>query len=205
MKSVRIIFIVSTSIGLLSIGVVASLMLWGPDHIDFNGKTLSQLFGEGELWGLIIIPVVIVISAVALLPFLRIIFPAQINNGVTARARVLKIWDTGVSINDNPQVGLLLEVTPPTGTPFQAEAKTVVSRLNTSLVQPGTAAEVKYDPQKPQRLQVVSLQVSEAAPGSTAARLEELARLHDQALITGEEYRRKREEILNNLVSVQSV
>ncbi len=40
---------------------------------------------------------------------------------------------------------------------------------------------------------------SNPAPGSTAARMQELNALHDQGLITEDEYSRKREEILKAL------
>jgi hypothetical protein len=134
-----------------------------------------------------------------MLPFLRIIFPREIKNGVTAQAKVLKVWDTGVSINDNPQVGLLLEVSPPGGNSFQVEAKTMVSRLNAALVQPGITAEVKYDPEKPQRIQILSLNIQGTAPSNAAGRMEELNDLYDKGLITKEEYQQKREEILKAL------
>ena len=114
---------------------------------------------------------------------------------MTAPARVLKVRDTGVSINDNPQVGLLLEVTPLTEAAFQAEGKLVVSRLNAALVQPGVAAEVKYDPRNRARLQIVGLTLSPLVSGGAAARLEELNTLRKDGLITDEEYEQKRQEM----------
>lgn len=199
MKSVRTIFIISGLIAVLSIGVVVFMMFWGPEPIEFEGKSIPELLESGELVPLIVVPVVLIISGLAILPFIRIIFPAQIKNGVTAQAKVLKVWDTGVSINDNPQVGLLLAVSPPGGNPFQVEAKTVVSRLNVALVQPGTTAEVIFDPLKPKRLQVLTLNIQGIDSPDTAARLEELISLRDRGLITEEEYRQKRQEILDSL------
>jgi len=196
MKSVRIIFTLSSIGVVVSLGVVAYFMFLGPDRLMFSGKSLTEMLQDGTLLGLLAIPVVLIIIGVSLLPFLRIIFPVEIKNGVTAQAKVIKVWDTGVSINDNPQVGLLLEVSPPGGNSFQTEAKTVVSRLNAALVQPGITAEVKYDPEKPRRLQILTLNIQDDAPSNATARMEELNELYDKGLITKEEYQQKREEIL---------
>jgi hypothetical protein len=200
MKSIRISLIISAVGTIVGLGLAVYLMIWGPDRLQLAGKSLPEILEDDEvLLALIVIPVALAISIVAILPFLRIIFPGQIKNGVTAEAKVLKVWDTGVSINGNPQVGLLLEVTPASGAPFQTEAKTIVSRLNVSLVQPGVRADVKYDPKKPQRLQVETLHIDGAASMSAATRLEELNELRDKRLISDEEYRQKREEILKEL------
>jgi formate hydrogenlyase subunit 3/multisubunit Na+/H+ antiporter MnhD subunit len=134
MKSMRTILLISGVIVLISLGVVVYMMFWGPDHLELGGRSLSELLKSGDLTPLIVIPIVLIVSAVTILPFLRIMFPAEIKNGVTAQAKVLEVWDTGVSINDNPQVGLLLEVSPPSGSPFQVKAKSLVSRLNAALV-----------------------------------------------------------------------
>lgn len=198
MKSLRPVFALAVILVIASFGFVAYMLLAGPERINFAGRSLNELLESGDLVPFIVIPIALVITA-AMIPFMRIIFPDKIKNGVEAQARVLKVWDTGVSINDNPQVGLLLEISPAGGNPFQVEAKTVVSRLNAALVQPGITADVRYDPQKPQRLRVLTLHVGSPVPGDNAARLEELESLRDKGLITAEEYCLKREEILKNL------
>jgi hypothetical protein len=199
MKSARGAFIIGGIIALASLGIVAYLMIWGPDHIEISGRSLPDLIESGDLLPVIIIPVVLIICAVSIVPFLRIIFPGEIRNAVNAQAKVLKVWDTGVSINDNPQVGLLLEVSPPGLAPFQVEGKTVVSRLNAALVQPGISAEIRYDPQKPKRMRILTLHVQAISGTQTAARLEELNDLREKNLITTEEYQQKRDEILKKL------
>jgi hypothetical protein len=207
MKSMRTAFILAGVGVIASLGIVAYLMLWGPDHLELSGKSLQELFESGDLVPILVIPAVLIITAFTIRPFLRTIFPPEIKNGVTTQAKVLKVWDTGVSVNDNPQVGLLLEINPIGGAPFQAEAKTLVSRLNAALVQPGVMTEVKYDPQKPQRLKVLTIHVGDTAlslskdgaPSNAEARLEEINNLREKGLITEEEYRLKREEILKAL------
>jgi hypothetical protein len=118
---------------------------------------------------------------------------------VTAEAKVLEVWDTGTTVNDNPQIGMLLEVKPPVGPSFQAEAKTLVSRLNAALVQPGITSQVIHDPEKPKRIQVQEVRVGNPAESNPVARMEELEQLRDRRLITEEEYQEKRKEILKNI------
>ncbi len=204
MKRVQKIFILSGIISVAALGVGVYFMFWGPDAVQISGRSLSELWESGEIAPFIIVPLVLIITAVSMIPFLRIIFPAEIKDGVTTQARVLKVWDTGVTVNDNPQVGLLLEYSPVGSGPIQVESKTLVSRLNSGLVQAGATAEIKYDPQKPQRLQVLSLNVespgTESAPAAdTVARMEQLNTLREKGLISEEEYRRKREDILRSL------
>ncbi len=199
MGRIRFFFLLGVGIALVAMAVVVYQMLWGPDALRLEDKSLQQLLEGGELLTLAIIPFFLIVMGLSMLPFLRILFPGEIRNGVTAPARVLKVCDTGVSINDNPQVGLLLEVTPATESAFQAEGKLVVSRLNAALVQPGVAAEVKYDPRNHSRLQIVGLTLSPVAAGGTAVRLEELETLRKDGLITAEEYEQKRQAILDAL------
>ncbi len=199
MKSLRTTLIISGLIALAGLGFVAYSLLWGPDHIQFEGRDLLAMLKSGELVPLVVIPLAVIVSIAVIVPVLRIMFPPEIKNGIAAPAKVLQVRDTGTTINDDPLVGLLLEVTPAYASPFQAEVKTLVSRLNAALVQPGITAEVVYDPQKPQRIQVKKLNVKSAAPTQAVARMEELNELSEKDLITAEEYRRKREDILNEL------
>ncbi len=199
MRSAGKIVILSMVVTVASIGIVAFLMFFGPDKIPWEGRSLAELLSSGELTPLLIVIGVVMISEAIMLPFLRMMLPREIRNGVVARARVLRVWDTGVSINDNPQVGLQLEIPTPEGSSFQAEAKTLVSRLNVALVQPGVEAEVKYDPQNPKRMQVMEIHLPDLNSGGAAARLEELNDLRDKGLVSLDEYDRKREEILKAL------
>ena len=75
--------------------------------------------------------------------------------GEPAQAKILKIWDTGVTLNDDPQVGMLLEVYAPNRPVYHAEAKRVVSILNIPRLQVGSTVEVRFDPQNPLRVAVV--------------------------------------------------
>jgi len=66
--------------------------------------------------------------------------------GISARAVIKELHDTGVTVNNAPQIKLLLEVFPPTGLPYLVETKMLISRLQTSSFQPGMELMVKIDP-----------------------------------------------------------
>jgi hypothetical protein len=72
--------------------------------------------------------------------------------GQPAEATVLRIWDTGVTVNDDPVVGFLLEVKPSGQPSFQAESKALVSRLAVPRVQPGAKLTVMFDPKDTRRV-----------------------------------------------------
>jgi hypothetical protein len=67
------------------------------------------------------------------------------KNGVAATAKIIQVSDTGVTLNNSPQVKLLLEVTSPTGT-YMVETKQYISRLQTAMYQPGAILPVLVDP-----------------------------------------------------------
>ena len=67
--------------------------------------------------------------------------------GESAEAKVVRMWDTGTTLNDNPQIKFLLEVRPSGRAPYQAEVKCYVSRLRLSQVQPGNVIAVRIDRQ----------------------------------------------------------
>jgi hypothetical protein len=75
--------------------------------------------------------------------------------GTPAEAEILRIWDTGTTVNDDPVIGMEVEVRPDDGDPYQAViAKTWISRLNIPQFQPGRILAVRYDPQDRTRVAV---------------------------------------------------
>lgn len=72
--------------------------------------------------------------------------------GLPAEATILKIWDTGMTVNDDPVVGFLLDVRPAGKPPYQAESKLRISRLDIPQVQPGTVVAVRIDPKDPKHV-----------------------------------------------------
>ena len=73
-----------------------------------------------------------------------------IDEGLPARAKVIKIWDTGVTLNDDPQVGISLEVYPPEHhPPYRLETKWIVPRERAGLLRPGVEVPVRLNSESP--------------------------------------------------------
>lgn len=73
-----------------------------------------------------------------------------LETGKSAVAKVIKLSESGagyMTVNDQPLVVVELEVYPEGEEPFKASIRTIISRLETSLFQPGNMFYVKYDPQ----------------------------------------------------------
>lgn len=199
MRSVRRVMIFTMAFSLVIMGVVMFFMFQDTDSLQFEGKTFQQLIDEGQLVPIIVVPLVTIIMIGVVWSIMRSVAPAAIKNGISAPARVLEVRDTGVTVNDNPQIALLLEITPRDRALFQSEVKTIVSRLNVALVQPGTQVTVVYDPQNLKRIQISEMDLDSTPRSDAESRLKELNRLYDQGLINGDEYRSKREEILKKI------
>jgi Protein of unknown function (DUF3592) len=75
------------------------------------------------------------------------------ESGVQASARILQIWDTGISVNNDPVIGMRVEVDRPDGTHYFATIpKSLISRLDIPRFQPGATVPVRFDPQHPARV-----------------------------------------------------
>src|SRR5438270_8345800 len=86
--------------------------------------------------------------------------------GTQARAVVLGVRDTGVTINENPRVKLTLQVQPDGGAPFEAEKTMTVSRV--AIPRPGDGFLVRYDPADPSRIEIDAAAASEANAAAQA-------------------------------------
>lgn len=101
-----------------------------------------------SLFGVIIIVIVVGIVGTV---FWKVLFgPMMLSkrlakSGYATNARVIEVSDTGVTVNNAPQVKLLLEVTPPNGTTYLVETKQLISRLQTSIYQQGSMIPVLID------------------------------------------------------------
>ena len=70
------------------------------------------------------------------------------QTGLPAPATILRIWDTGITLNNDPVIGMEVEVRPKEGDPFRATIpKSVISRIAIPQFQPGKEIAVRYDPQ----------------------------------------------------------
>ncbi|HWT95322.1 MAG TPA: hypothetical protein VN238_20165 [Solirubrobacteraceae bacterium] len=72
--------------------------------------------------------------------------------GRQGTATVTAIRDTGVTVNDNPQVELDLDVAVEGMPVFPVTHRQVISRLALGSFQPGASVPVRVDPQQPRTL-----------------------------------------------------
>lgn len=92
-----------------------------------------------------------------------------VKTGVSAPAVIIGLEDTGVTMNDSPQVRLTLQVTPVDRPPFQAVATTFVGRLQVGMITPGASVNVRYDPNDISKVAVESLGAPSASSANVAA------------------------------------
>lgn len=106
--------------------------------------------------------------------FYRIFFKPMINTsrlqktGLPGKATILEVKDTGVTINNNPQVKLILEVKNSFGQKYTTQCRMLVSRINPNAYMPGMEVPVKIDPKNEQN---VVIDFSGAASSLSAASL----------------------------------
>jgi hypothetical protein len=74
--------------------------------------------------------------------------------GIPANGRILQLLDTGMMVNNNPQVRIVVQVEPPGRPPYPAECTMVISHLAIPRVQPGMMVAVKFDPVNPARIAI---------------------------------------------------
>ncbi len=101
--------------------------------------------------------------------------------GETAQATILQMSDTGMRINDNPRVSLLLEVHPANRPAYQVEIKQVISMLQASQYQPGQQLEVKIDPADPKKVVISAILAGAAGmPAANAQQMEQMLLAQEQ-------------------------
>jgi hypothetical protein len=196
MKKVSLLFLLVGLVTVVSFGGGFYSIIADTDWAAVREVGFPRMLADERVFPILIFAAVMAIVFYTLYYVYRIMVPAPIPNGVDAPAKVIKVWDTGTTVNDDPQIGLLLEVTPAAGASFQIETKTLVSRLNAVLVQPGITATVRYDPDHPKRNRILELNMEPPAGGDAVARMQELRQRH---LVSESEYQEKRKRILDNL------
>lgn len=106
--------------------------------------------------------------------FYRLFFKPMINanrlqkTGLPGTARILEVRDTGVTINNNPQVKLMLEVKNSFGQKYNTQCRVLVSRINPGAYQAGMELPVKIDPKNEKN---VVIDFGGSSMASTAASL----------------------------------
>jgi hypothetical protein len=69
------------------------------------------------------------------------------ETGVPATATIVEVWDTGITVNNDPVIGLKVEVSNADGSVYTATIpKSLVSRIDIPQFQPGSIVAVRVDP-----------------------------------------------------------
>jgi hypothetical protein len=123
----------------------------------------GALFAGGAVLITIIVSIVSIAATVIPLIFLfKFLAKNSAKNqqlmatGIPAQARVIQMGPTGMTINDAPQMNLVLEVYPPPNVgyrggsaPFTANVQALVPVYVMPRVQPGSTVAVRFDPNNP--------------------------------------------------------
>lgn len=89
------------------------------------------------------------------------------KTGIPGAAKILEVTDTGITINNNPQVKLILEVKNSFGQKYTTQCRVLVSRINPNAYMPGMEIPVKIDPNNEMNV-VIDYTGSSQSPGSFA-------------------------------------
>ena len=75
-----------------------------------------------------------------------------LQNGHPGKGKILAINETGVRLNDMPQVMLTMEITPEFGGPYTAQTKMIIQSVQIPQFQPGALFPVKISPKDNQKV-----------------------------------------------------
>lgn len=132
--------------------------------------------------------------------FYRLFFKPLINanrlqkTGLPGIARILEVKDTGVTINNNPQIKLILEVKNNFGQKYTTQCRVLVSRINPNAYMPGMEIPVKIDPKNEMnvvldftgsRQSSSASTISQPNPEILKAELEQMQKDNEAILISG--------------------
>jgi hypothetical protein len=68
------------------------------------------------------------------------------KDGIPGKAKILEVIETNITVNNNPQIKLIMELKSKSGELYNTQCKTVVSRKSPVFFQPGKEVKVKIDP-----------------------------------------------------------
>lgn len=79
-----------------------------------------------------------------------------IKSGEPAMAIILKVWETGVTVDHNPRLGLLLEIRHSTMVPYEIELRQNVKPDELKNYQVGRTLQVKVDSRNPRKVAILA-------------------------------------------------
>jgi hypothetical protein len=72
--------------------------------------------------------------------------------GTPAQATIMRIWETGTRVNNQPLVGFEVQVHPHGGHPYMAQTQMIISALQIPSIAPGAVVHCKFDPADPTKV-----------------------------------------------------
>lgn len=78
-----------------------------------------------------------------------------VREGIEAQAVLLNVEQTGIYVNNQPQVRLQVQVHPLTGRNFVSETREVLTLIDLSRLRIGSTLKVKYNPANTKELMVL--------------------------------------------------
>jgi hypothetical protein len=94
-----------------------------------------------------------VVVLIAFIAYWFIFVPRWVyDHGTPARAEVIDVWDTSTMVNEEPLVGILLEVSTGRGESFQVKKYCRYTFGDEYLFNVGTQVQVRYNPGFPERV-----------------------------------------------------
>jgi len=112
------------------------------------GATLAT----GGSSGIYIASGVVLFFALMFFIFYKLLFQQMIlasrlkKEGIPGKAVIKEVHDTGVTVNNSPQIKLILEVKNTFGQVYTTTVRTLISRLQPQLYEPGMTVPVLIDP-----------------------------------------------------------
>ena len=79
---------------------------------------------------------------------------ALLASGEAARAKILELKETGITVNKQPVADIVMEVRPEGRAPYQATVRQVIGRLQLGDFHTGTELWVRFDPTDPRRVAI---------------------------------------------------
>ena len=163
------------------IGIICGLfgLVVGVGAVVANGGPSGKYIGIG---------MVLLFGAIFLLIYKLLIAPSIMNSklqkiGLDGKALIKEVRDTGVTINNSPQVKLILEIKNYLGQTYTTTIRTLVSRINPFVYQPGMIIPVKIDPNNEKNV-AIDVSGGESQSGKTGNRPIPVATTYDIAAVT---------------------
>ena len=91
--------------------------------------------------------------------------PRLLKTGLPTRALVKRIWETGMTVNNDPVLGFEVEVVDPKGVaPYLASVQQIIPRILVGGVLPGSVLGIETDPEDPEQI-AIDWSIAPESPG----------------------------------------